>query len=288
MYSSWWPAISQRMKKTSNENYVWTLLFLFPLLPVVLSLRDVLKLILSKPKWGAQAVVRGGTPPWPPRNDGTAWQLEFDHFDQSRPQKSVTGGGGGAQINFERAQKHFSLEFKSEDQKRGLHCKICKKVVLAHEYWVDDQYLEVSETELHFNGTKPVTFFGAQSSLGGGNKQWFGGGTAPKCPCGAGHDFNSGLEENSGTKFDPSLGWRPFFWSSPKFRHKTGPSMSEDCFSLVLNLRNSPSYCKFRVTRMGIKLTLTVILKTQQKIFVHFLYNKKRDFRIWGKNCCSK
>ena len=34
MHSSWWSAILQRMEKTSNENYVWILLFLFSLLPV--------------------------------------------------------------------------------------------------------------------------------------------------------------------------------------------------------------------------------------------------------------
>ena len=66
MYSSWWPAISQRMEKTSNENYVSTVLFFFPLLPVVLSLRDVPTCIQRKPKWeGAQAVVRGAQPPPP-------------------------------------------------------------------------------------------------------------------------------------------------------------------------------------------------------------------------------
>ena len=50
LYSSWRLAISQRMEKTSNENYILTFLFLFPLLPVALSLRDVPKRILSKPK----------------------------------------------------------------------------------------------------------------------------------------------------------------------------------------------------------------------------------------------
>ena len=38
------------------------------LFPVVLSLRNVLKRFLNKPKWGAQAVVRGTQPP-PPRSD---------------------------------------------------------------------------------------------------------------------------------------------------------------------------------------------------------------------------
>ena len=31
--------------------------------------------------------------------------------------------------------------FRDEDHKKGaLHCEICEKTVLAHEYWVDDQY----------------------------------------------------------------------------------------------------------------------------------------------------
>ena len=48
------------------------LLFPFPLLPVALSLRDAPKSILWEPKWGgAQAVVWGARPPWPPRSDGT-------------------------------------------------------------------------------------------------------------------------------------------------------------------------------------------------------------------------
>ena len=39
---------------------------------VVLSLRDFQTRVLSKPKWGAQAVVRGDTAPsGPPRSDGT-------------------------------------------------------------------------------------------------------------------------------------------------------------------------------------------------------------------------
>ena len=37
MYSCWWRAVSQRIEKTSNKNYAWTLLFLFPLLSVVSS-----------------------------------------------------------------------------------------------------------------------------------------------------------------------------------------------------------------------------------------------------------
>ena len=43
MNSSCWPAILQTIEKTSNENHVQKLSFLFPLLPVVLSLRDAPK-----------------------------------------------------------------------------------------------------------------------------------------------------------------------------------------------------------------------------------------------------
>ena len=41
--------------------------------------------------------------------------------------------------------------------------------------------LEVSSLELHSNGTKPVTFFGEQSSVGGGTILVWGS-TAPECP----------------------------------------------------------------------------------------------------------
>ena len=72
MYSSWGPAILQRIEITSNKNYVFILLFLFPLLPIVLSLRDAPKRILSKPKWEAQEIVRREQSPLAPRNDDTA------------------------------------------------------------------------------------------------------------------------------------------------------------------------------------------------------------------------
>ena len=70
MYSSWWPAISQRVEKTSNENNVWILLLVFPLLPIVLSLRDVLKTCSETNQKG------GGTAPMPPsgwRHWSTLW-----------------------------------------------------------------------------------------------------------------------------------------------------------------------------------------------------------------------
>ena len=51
-YSSWLPTILQKIDKTLDENYVWTLLFLFTSLSVVLRLRDIpKKRILSIPKW---------------------------------------------------------------------------------------------------------------------------------------------------------------------------------------------------------------------------------------------
>ena len=60
-------------------------------------------------------------------------------------------------------------------QKKSLYYKICEKTVLAPEFRDDNQYLTgVSDLELHFSGTESVTFFGAQSSLGG-HKEWFGG-----------------------------------------------------------------------------------------------------------------
>ena len=49
--------------------------FLFASFSVVLSLRDAPKTsILSKPKWGAQAAVRGQGLFWPLRSHGTALQ----------------------------------------------------------------------------------------------------------------------------------------------------------------------------------------------------------------------
>ena len=64
------------------------LLFLFPVLSIVLPLRDAPKNILCKSKWGAQAVIRGGTAPSGPsvatallvglkRLIETDWQIVF-------------------------------------------------------------------------------------------------------------------------------------------------------------------------------------------------------------------
>ena len=59
--------------------------------------------------------------------------------------------------------------------------KSAKKQFLLTNSWVITSILGVSGIELHSSGTDPVTFFGAQSSLGehdsrlGGHKQWFWG-----------------------------------------------------------------------------------------------------------------
>ena len=65
MFSSWWPAVLQIIEKTSNENHVRKLLFLFPFLPAVLPLRDASKSILNKPKWGGTSSRRGDGAPGP-------------------------------------------------------------------------------------------------------------------------------------------------------------------------------------------------------------------------------
>ena len=76
MCSSWWPAILQTIEKTSNENHVWKLLFLFPLLPVVLSLRDAPKKHSEWTKMGGGGTSSrlGGRRPLPHRSDGTGYQ----------------------------------------------------------------------------------------------------------------------------------------------------------------------------------------------------------------------
>ena len=62
----------KKIEKTSNENYILTYYSFFHYR--LLSCRYVMfqKRILSKPKSGAQAVVRGGTAPLAPRSDDTA------------------------------------------------------------------------------------------------------------------------------------------------------------------------------------------------------------------------
>ena len=67
MYNSWWAN-----RKNFKQELSLNIIILFPILSVVSLLRDAPKSIRSKPKWGAQAVVKEGTPPWPPRSDDTA------------------------------------------------------------------------------------------------------------------------------------------------------------------------------------------------------------------------
>ena len=78
-------------------------------------------------------------------------------------------------------------EFRGETKKRGLYYKICKKQFLLTNSRVITSILGVSGLELHSSDTEPVTFFWAQSSLGGHNSCLGGtssnlGGTAPDCP----------------------------------------------------------------------------------------------------------
>ena len=62
MYSSWWPAILKRIEKTTNENCV-NVIIPFSIIACCQNSpsRYVMfqKRVLGKPKWGAQAVVRG-------------------------------------------------------------------------------------------------------------------------------------------------------------------------------------------------------------------------------------
>ena len=60
MYSSWWPVISQRIEKTSNENYLWTWLFLFALLSVVSSLLRSKKVFWVNRNNGHKQLLGGG------------------------------------------------------------------------------------------------------------------------------------------------------------------------------------------------------------------------------------
>ena len=102
----------------------------------------------------------------------------------------------------------FPSNSRVKTKKKNLHGKICAKF---HKFWDEDQIkvfivksakkrffptntglmtsiLGVSGPELHSNCTEPVTFFGAQSSLGMGNIYGVGGtssdlrGHDPKIP----------------------------------------------------------------------------------------------------------
>ena len=93
------------------------------------------------------------------------------------------------------AQKLISLEFESEDQNKVFTAESAKNLFLLTIFGVKTKkknftakfakerflltnsgemisILEVSGLELHSSGTEPVTFFGAQSSFGGGHN-WY-------------------------------------------------------------------------------------------------------------------
>ena len=88
MYSSWWPAILQRIEKTSNENYVWTLLFLFLLWPVVLSVHDVSKKYSELTKIGSTSSRWEGdlVPLNPPVETALAWYSWYGKTTKIRSQ----------------------------------------------------------------------------------------------------------------------------------------------------------------------------------------------------------
>ena len=79
-------------------------------------------------------------------------------------------------------------------QIKGLYNEICEKQFLLTNSGVITRFSGVSGIELHSSGTnKPVTFFGAQSSLGYHNSRLGGAqavifwkGTAPECLRGLG------------------------------------------------------------------------------------------------------
>ena len=81
--------------------------------------------------------------------------------------------------------------------KMGPYCKIYKKTILAHEFWGDNQYFQSLRPRTAFQWHRACYFLwctilalgggggGAQFSFGGGTSSDLGG-TAPKCPRGAG------------------------------------------------------------------------------------------------------
>ena len=75
MYSSWWPAVLQRIEKTSNENYLWTLWFLFHYCLVVRWCSKEAFGVNRNGRGGTQAVIWGVRRPWPRRSDGTGWLI---------------------------------------------------------------------------------------------------------------------------------------------------------------------------------------------------------------------
>ena len=105
MYTSWWPAILQKIEKTSSENYLWTLLFLFPLLPVVLLLGDAPKKysdfwVNRKGGGGGHKQSLGrARPPWPPV--ATALRVRCTLWTPSRRPWHLPSDAHQSQINWE-------------------------------------------------------------------------------------------------------------------------------------------------------------------------------------------
>ena len=83
-------------------------------------------------------------------------------------------------------------EFRGKTTKKGsLLQNLQKKQFLLTNSGVITSILGVSDLELHFSGTEPVTFFGAQFSLGGtvlvrGAQSVIWGGTARNAPSSVG------------------------------------------------------------------------------------------------------
>ena len=70
-------------------------------------------------------------------------------------------------------------------KKKSFITKPAKKLFLLTNSGMITSILEVSGLELHFSGTEPVAFLGAQSSLGGAQVvTWGGGGHGSKIPSG--------------------------------------------------------------------------------------------------------
>ena len=62
-----------------------------------------------------------------------------------------------------------------------------------------------------------------------------------------------------------------FFWSSPNFGHKTVPITSENRFSLVLHLRNSPTIANSWLRAcMPLQNTASEVQKRDIFVMVHF------------------
>ena len=89
-------------------------------------------------------------------------------------------------LHFKKCKNFFDFFAGTTKKKRFFIAKSAKKQFLLTNSGVTTIILRVSGLELHSSGTEPVTFFGAQSSLGGHNSCL--GGTVPEClPRRAGH-----------------------------------------------------------------------------------------------------